>query len=141
MGVPFYGRSYYLKNPNNHSIGSHHSGKGLSGPYTKQPGILGYNELCEKFLMEKSFWHLEWESTQMVPYAYYDLHWISYDDKRSISLKVDYVKKENLGGIMIWTIELDDFRGECGEQPFPLLATINEGLFGTGTKNFTISEC
>ncbi|XP_065368948.1 probable chitinase 10 [Calliphora vicina] len=140
MGVPFYGRSFILANPNNHSLGAPHTGAGIGGPYTKQSGILGYNELCEKFLMEKSLWHLEWESNQMVPYAYNDQQWIGYDNKRSVALKVDYVNKENLGGIMIWTVELDDFRGVCSTTRFPLLTIINEGLFGKESKNLTIAK-
>ncbi|KAI8128837.1 putative chitinase 10 [Lucilia cuprina] len=126
MGIPFYGRSFTLENSNNHSVGAAHTGAGIAGPYTRQLGILGYNELCEKFLMEKSLWHLEWESQQMVPYAYYDKQWIGYDNERSVELKVNYVNRENLGGIMIWTVELDDFRGVCNGKTYPLLNIINE---------------
>lgn len=135
MGVHFYGRSYTLENPNNHDVGATHKGSGIGGQYTKQGGILAYYELCETFQKDKSQWHLKWETSQMVPYAYNGDQWIGYENVRSISLKADYVRRENLAGIMIWTIELDDFRGICSSKRYPLLKTINEILFGTNSKN------
>jgi chitinase len=36
---------------------------------------------------------------------------ISYDDPQSLSLKADYVKAMNLGGIMIWQLGADDEQG------------------------------
>lgn len=38
--------------------------------------------------------------------------------------KVEYAKAHNLGGVMVWSIETDDFRGICGEK-YPLLKTLN----------------
>lgn len=130
MGVPFYGRSFTLADPNNHGIGAPHIGRGLAGQYSVEPGIIGYNELCETFQNQQSLWNQEWEPNQMVPFAYYGRQWVGYENEKSIALKVDYVKKENLGGIMIWSIESDDFKGVCGQKRYPLLTLINEILFG-----------
>ena len=46
---------------------------------------------------------------------------------RSIREKVELIKSLELGGVAVWSIEADDFRGECG-QSYPLLKTINEAL-------------
>ncbi|TMW44285.1 hypothetical protein DOY81_010632 [Sarcophaga bullata] len=46
-------------------------------------------------------------------YAYHDNQWIGYENERSVALKVDYVRKNNLGGVMVWTVEMDDYRGVC----------------------------
>ena len=41
-------------------------------------------------------------------------------------LQVRYVKQNNFGGVMVWSLPLDDFSGShCGEGPFPLLNAIN----------------
>uniref|UniRef100_A0A1B0BHM2 GH18 domain-containing protein n=1 Tax=Glossina palpalis gambiensis TaxID=67801 RepID=A0A1B0BHM2_9MUSC len=47
-----------------------------------------------------------------------------YDDERSIALKIDLLKSLNLAGAMLWSIEMDNFRGICGKK-YPLLSTIN----------------
>nr|ARA90555.1 chitinase-like protein [Chrysomya megacephala] len=130
MGVPFYGRSFTLADPNNHAVGAPHIGRGLAGQYSVEPGVIGYNELCEIFQNQQGLWHQEWEPSQMVPFAYYGRQWIGYENEKSLALKVDYVKKENLGGIMIWSIESDDFKGVCSKKRYPLLSLINEMLFG-----------
>lgn len=129
MGIPFYARSFTLKDPHNAAVDSLHIGPGIAGQYTKQPGILTYNEFCEFLVKDKLNWHFEWDSVQKVPFAVNNNQWISYDNETSISLKVDYVKRENLAGIMLWTIEMDDFRGVCEEgKRYPLLSLINENL-------------
>lgn len=127
--MPFYGRSFTLKDPKQHDVGAPNVGRGLAGQYSVEPGVIGYNELCEKFQAEKSRWNLKWESQQMVPYAYYDRQWIGYENEKSIALKVDYIKKENLAGVMVWSIESDDFRGTCGGKKNPLLHVINSVLY------------
>ncbi|XP_073845180.1 chitinase 8 [Musca autumnalis] len=130
LGVPFYGRSFTLENPNNHQVGDAHIGRGMAGKYSVEPGVVGYNEFCEKLQNEKSLWNLEWEADQKVPYAYNDRQWIGYENEKSLALKAYYVVKENLGGIMVWSIESDDFRGVCSKKPYPLLTVINNILNG-----------
>ena len=46
---------------------------------------------------------------------------------RSLTEKAQYIKKMNLGGVMLWSIETDDFNGICGEK-YPLLKTLNSVL-------------
>ena len=45
LGVPFYGKTFTLADRNLHEIGSASNGTGLQGPYTRQNGFLGYNEV------------------------------------------------------------------------------------------------
>ncbi|XP_017092569.2 chitinase-3-like protein 1 [Drosophila bipectinata] len=131
LGVPFYGRTFTLAKAEDHELGSPHIGKGIAGRYSREPGVLGYNELCE--LMQEEDWTQAWESEQKVPYAYKQRQWVGYEDVRSLSLKAQYVLEHQLGGIMIWSLESDDFRGTCGNQRYPLLHEINRVLFGSDT--------
>lgn len=48
VGIPFYGQSFTLANPNEHDIGSPSTGPGLPGEFTMQPGMLAYYEICDR---------------------------------------------------------------------------------------------
>lgn len=46
---------------------------------------------------------------------------------RSVWEKAEYVNRMGLGGAMLWSVETDDFRGNCGEA-WPLLMQLNRVL-------------
>ncbi|CAD6997733.1 unnamed protein product [Ceratitis capitata] len=127
VGVPFYGRTFTLADAAQHSVGSSSLGPGTAGQYSLEPGSIGYNELCERMRTEQ--WQVEWDEVQLAPYAYMGQQWVSFDNPRSIGLKAQYAKDNNLGGVMVWSLESDDFRGICGGEKYPLLQTINRILF------------
>lgn len=80
-------------------------------------------------------------------YAYDDEEWITYDDEETVRIKVvyfhyhfyietknlctpfqvKYAVTKNLGGIMFWSIDLDDYRGRYHTK-YPLLTAINNAL-------------
>nr|KAG5695820.1 hypothetical protein BaRGS_013418 [Batillaria attramentaria] len=43
-------------------------------------------------------------------------------------LRVDYVMQHGLGGVMIWTISMDDFHGICGQGHYPLMHAIKDSF-------------
>ncbi|KAK0161121.1 hypothetical protein PV327_009633 [Microctonus hyperodae] len=125
MGVPLYGRSFTLCDPNVNHIGAPACGPGNAGLYSREPGMLGYNEICELFKQQS--WNKHYNEERHAPYAYNNLQWITYDNVRSIKKKSEFIKKLDLGGAMVWSIETDDFRGICGEK-YPLLNTLINGI-------------
>lgn len=44
------------------------------------------------------------------------------------------MKYQGFGGIMVWSIDMDDFSGRCGGGKFPLLNSLNEEL-----KNYKVT--
>lgn len=48
-------------------------------------------------------------------------YWIGYDDVESFTDKVKYVNFLDIGGVMMWSIDTDNFRGDWGMKTFPLL--------------------
>lgn len=54
--------------------------------------------------------------------------WVGYDNVKSIKAKVNYAKKNNLAGVMMWSIDYDDHKNACGGGKFPLLKAIRDAL-------------
>ncbi|NWY15766.1 CHIA chitinase, partial [Aphelocoma coerulescens] len=126
VGFPTYGKTFTLQNPSNTGIGAPTSGPGPAGPYTGEAGLLAYYEICS-FLNSGAT--QAWDAPEDVPYAYKGSEWIGYDNVKSFGLKVDWLKENNFGGAMVWTIDLDDFTGTfCHEGKYPLISTLKKGL-------------
>ncbi|XP_078034878.1 endochitinase-like [Augochlora pura] len=125
LGVPFYGITFTLKDSSKHGLHAPTSGPGKKGPYTNDEGNIGYNEICVD--LKNGGWTVVRDSKEDVPYAYKGKQWVSYDDPSSIKPKAEFAKHKNLGGVMIWSIDTDDFHGNCGPKN-ALLKTINDVL-------------
>ncbi|XP_050091373.1 chitinase-3-like protein 1 [Anopheles aquasalis] len=123
LGVPTYGRSLTLADREENGLRAPSVGPGPQGVYTREPGYIAYFEICFNF-QPYSKWVRVWEVTQKVPYAFYNDQWIGYDDRESITEKCKFVIERGLAGAMVWTIDMDDFRGDCGPQ-FQLIQTLN----------------
>ncbi|XP_050100084.1 acidic mammalian chitinase-like [Anopheles aquasalis] len=124
LGVPAYGRTFRLSNAHSHGLRAASCQPGYAAPCSKEPGIITYYEACKNL---QNGWTRAWDHTQKVPYAYCGDQWMSYDDSESIADKCKYAVNQNLGGVMMWTIDMDDFRGQSGRS-YPLLKTINQCL-------------
>nr|XP_012227656.1 PREDICTED: chitinase-3-like protein 1 isoform X1 [Linepithema humile] len=127
LGVPFYGRAFTLADKSQTGLGAPAKGPGAAGPYTREGGMLGYNEICDFF--KQGGWTVVRHEEHRTPYAYKGDQWFGYDDVISLTEKTKYINSLNLGGAMLWSIETDDFRGNCGEK-YPLLKTLYAGLRG-----------
>ena len=128
LGIPTYGRSYTLANPDAHEISAPATGPGDQGTGTKEDGYLAYYEICEKILEDG------WDIVTpypgiMGPYAHIGNQWVGFDDVDIAVEKAFYVAEEELGGIMFWTIDNDDFRGSCGKTPYPLIESAKEAMY------------
>ncbi|KAF2367004.1 Glycoside hydrolase family 18 catalytic domain [Trinorchestia longiramus] len=127
MGVPAYGRSFTLADVEQFDIGAPAVRGGNEGRYTIEEGFLSYYEVCD-FLYEDNT-TLVWDNEQQVPFAYNGNQWVGFDDERSVGVKTEWVKSNSLGGVMVWSADMDDFRGNCGAGTmYPLLNSINDGL-------------
>lgn len=48
VGIPLYGQTFELKSPDEHDLGSDVVGPGSPGPFTSQPGMMAFYEICSK---------------------------------------------------------------------------------------------
>ena len=99
----------------------------FQGPYTREDGFLGYNEICEKQIQDAGpgpGWRVQWEEQYSAPFMFRDDMWLSYDNERSIQAKTEYAYDQGLAGVMTWSIDTDDFLGVCNGPKFPLLRLV-----------------
>ncbi|XP_046632543.1 acidic mammalian chitinase-like [Daphnia pulicaria] len=130
LGMGLYGRGFVLNNPADNGLYAPANQPISAGPYTREAGIWGYNEICEKFAAEPGLWTVVVDPSYMSPYAYKGNQWIGYDDQNSLKTKAQYAASKGLGGAMVWSVETDDFHGTCHGNNFILVKTIYETLNG-----------
>lgn len=100
MGVPFYGHGWQgVAEGNNNGLGQPHTGASLSG--------LAYKRILQDYLGD---FQRYWDETAQVAWLYdaESQTFITYDDADSLQLKAEYIQANQLGGVMIWEITLDD---------------------------------
>ncbi|KAL1475640.1 hypothetical protein MTO96_037147, partial [Rhipicephalus appendiculatus] len=137
VGIPTYGRTFTLGDNNLTDIGAPSIAGGKPGNYTGETGFLSFFEICD---LLRSGATLVWDNEQMVPYAYKEDQWVGFDDQRSLKLKVQWLKQAGYGGVMVWSVDLDDFKGSCTGQSYPLLTAIKEELKGYKVANLEVAS-
>ncbi|XP_058838184.1 probable chitinase 2 [Topomyia yanbarensis] len=126
LGIPTMAKTYTLKpeTAGRVSPGSDVKGPGRPGPYTKNAGVLGYNELCE--MLNDGKWNVKPMRNVGVKIAALDDQWVTYDDRETVAEKAQYAKDKGLGGVMFWTVDTDDFHGDCHNEAYPMLLAANK---------------
>lgn len=153
VGLPFYGRTFITSNEGHFDDPS--NDYGFQGNFTRENGFMGYNEICLLTTRVNTPWKTSWSSDKnqavvQIKNAYTnDTHVVVYDSTRSIANKVRFAVQRNLAGSMVWSVDTDDFLGDCDEEGdtyadfksaagvtfdfpkrfnlnYPLLRTINE---------------
>ena len=67
--------------------------------------------------------------------------WIGFDNIESLINKVNYLKNMRLGGVIVWSLDMDDKTGKvCNQGPYPVLNTLKNELTKpeTTTKQSTV---
>ncbi|CAL4118675.1 unnamed protein product [Meganyctiphanes norvegica] len=127
LGIGTYGRCYTLDNVSLKGWYAPAGNPGHQGPFTRTPGVLGYNEICS-FQLEGG-WVIVDDPIMNEPYTYMlgNKIWCGYDHAGSVATKAAYAKNKGLAGTMVWSLETDDFKGLCG-RPFDLVKTMVENF-------------
>ncbi|XP_028799084.1 class V chitinase CHIT5a [Neltuma alba] len=91
MGLPLYGRTWKLEDPNVHGIGAP-----AVGPATDTDGTMDYDRILE-FNKENGA-TVVYDGLSVSYYSYAGTSWITYDDVRSIKRKVQFARSLGLNG-------------------------------------------
>ncbi|CAF0742100.1 unnamed protein product [Brachionus calyciflorus] len=121
LGLPAYGRTFHLKDKRKSGLlAKTLQDDAMSGKYTQTAGFLSFYEICQ--VKKNTNWTQVWQPQSKSHYLHKDHDWISYDDIKSFQLRTAYVVAKKLGGIFIWSIDMDDFNGKfCDQGAFPLI--------------------
>jgi chitinase len=110
MGVPMnkiiIGAAFYSEVVEN--VDSVNNGLGRPGTFKKN---VNYNKLFDTF-KENEGYEYHWDSIAQAPFIYNKRlkTFVTFDDKKSVSLKTKYAIENKLGGIMFWELKYDNFR-------------------------------
>jgi len=109
-------------------------GGGEAGPYTKEEGLLSYQEVCAKLANPNNIKGgniLRKVGDPAGKFGTYAFRlpndsgdggmWVGYEDPDTAGNKAAYVRNKGLGGIAILDLTLDDFRGLCTGNKYPIL--------------------
>jgi chitinase len=97
-------------------------------------------------------WTVRWINEQQVPYTFNGNQWIGYENINSVKAKVlynyslypqkgmlfsipnhqlqsvvfqgEFARQQGLGGVMVYALEMDDFRNVCGNGNYPLVKSL-----------------
>lgn len=93
-------------------VESNKSLPGHEGPLTNTPGLLAYFEVCTLF--KDNTWSNANVTELGNPVALKENEAVSYENADSVHRKAAMVRNYTLGGIMLWDVTSDDYRGVCG---------------------------
>lgn len=119
FGIPYYGRAY--ANVTNSTDGLWQSFNG-SAPGTFEQGALNYYNITQSIDSSslQLFWHKKGKSSWA--YSQSSKTFVAFDNTKAIEKKCDYVKMNNMKGIMIWELSQE------GLGSAPLTNLISEQL-------------
>lgn len=140
VGIPTYGRAWKMTDESGTTgvppLTTDNEGI-IEGTSTKTPGLLSYPEICAR-LSNPSNLNKEGDDAPLKKvtdptkrfgtYAFrlpdkddnFGL-WVGYEDPETAAIKAGYVKEKNLGGVGIFDISMDDYKGLCNGEKFPIL--------------------
>ncbi|KAJ7556805.1 hypothetical protein O6H91_05G099800 [Diphasiastrum complanatum] len=99
LGLAMYGRSWILKNTSDTGIGAAAVGAGIDD------GTPFYYQIVD--LINSTNATVVYDETSASVFTYSDTMWIGFDDPRSISTKVAFLKNRGLLGYFFWTASFD----------------------------------
>lgn len=140
VGIPTYGRVWKMTDDSGKTGVPpipDTDGPGAQGSQSAIPGLLSWPEICAK-LPNPSNAQLKGEHAPLrkvgdptKKFGSYAFRlpdsdenfgvWVGYEDPDTAGNKAAYVRSKGLGGVAIFDLALDDFRGACSGDKFPIL--------------------
>jgi len=137
LGIAAYGRGFTLDNSTQNGLYCPAYEPLPGGPTTREPGMVSYVEVMHLLSDAKlptlpdaipRKWNFVTDGCYKVPYAYNGPYWMSFDTTNSAKLKTQFVNYRNLGGAMVFALDMDDFKGIFQKETYPITRTVKAVL-------------
>jgi GH18 family chitinase len=110
MGLAFYARAYTLADAACVEPGCIFTSGANMGSCSREVGILLNNEI-DQIVADRGLTATFYDDAA-VEVLHWDNQWLSYDDAKTLELKVQYARGSCLGGVMVWAISHDTQDGK-----------------------------
>ncbi|KAG8090777.1 hypothetical protein GUJ93_ZPchr0011g28050 [Zizania palustris] len=114
MGIPLFGRSWFLRNKSKHGLGAPAAAAGTKQRKSNQTGIIAYAEI-EDYLKSESVL-VTHDNQSVADYFYSGDLWVSFDGAMVVHDKIEYLMNSRLLGYFLWTISFDDANCTLSKQ-------------------------
>ncbi|XP_057421913.1 class V chitinase CHIT5b-like [Lotus japonicus] len=100
MGLPLYGRTWQLRDPNLHGIGAEAVGVGPG-----LDGAMAYFQVLD--FIEETGAKVVYDVGTVSVYSHSGSNWVGYDDLQTVAAKVGFAQALSLRGYFFWAAGLD----------------------------------
>lgn len=106
MGIPLFGRSWFLRNKAKNGLGSPTAAAGTKQRKSNQTGIIAYAETEEYLNSEGTV--VTYDNKSVTEYFYNGDLWVSFDGAQVVQQKLEFAARSQLLGYFLWTVGFDD---------------------------------
>ncbi|KAB1211869.1 putative chitinase 3 [Morella rubra] len=100
MDLPLYGKTWKLKDPNEHGVGTAAIGVG-----PRNAGVLLYSQVVEFNKRNNASVTYFLDTTSV--YSYSETTWVGYDDPLTTTMKIGFAQALGLRGYFLWALNYD----------------------------------
>ncbi|KAJ6217830.1 hypothetical protein RDWZM_008987 [Blomia tropicalis] len=122
VGIPTYGKRFTLISKDRNHPGAIATGSNGDCTYTDVCIFLRKPETIQKF-----------DDKAMVPYAFNGNEWISYENEFSARNKAQWIVNNGFGGVMLFSLNADDYKLRCKDEIFPIHSAVRDELIAHET--------
>lgn len=108
LGLAFYGRSFTLASSSCSEPGCPYLSAGDPGECSATAGILINSEIGQ-IIDENGLTPTLYSDAAVKVITWNGDQWVSFDDQDTWSIKTNFAKSECLGGVMVWSVDYDDY--------------------------------
>ncbi|XP_062197735.1 nod factor hydrolase protein 1-like [Phragmites australis] len=128
MGIPLFGRSWFLRNKAKNGLGSPTAAAGTKQRKSNQTGIIAYAEIEEYLNSDSTI--VTYDNQSVVEYFYNGDLWVSFDSAQAVQKKLEFAARSRLLGFFLWTISFDDSNSTISKQASESWHQYAQGGFG-----------